>query len=76
MQSSALLETYMLVDQIVLLLIPQETSSLLFFKSLLWSSGACISTAEHRYIGKDTELPIISLQLKSRYRSCTEGWMA
>lgn len=32
MQSSALLETYMLVDQIVLLLIPQETRSLLFLR--------------------------------------------
>lgn len=32
MQSNALLETPMLVDQIVLLPIPQETSSLLFFR--------------------------------------------
>lgn len=32
MQSNALLEIYMLVDQIVLLSIPQETSSLLFFR--------------------------------------------
>lgn len=32
MRSNALLEIYMLVDQIVLLSIPRETSSLLFFR--------------------------------------------
>lgn len=60
MQSNTLLEISTLVDQIVLLPVPQETSSLLL-GGLLGSSGACISIAEHRYVVKNTKLPITSL---------------
>lgn len=64
MQSNALLEIPMLVDQIILLPVPQETS-LVPFGGLLGSSGACISTVEHRYVVKNTEPPIISLLYSS-----------
>lgn len=77
MQSGALLEIPMLVDQIILLPVLQETSSLLFW-GLLESSGACISIAEHRYVVKNTELPIISLLFGSGtggVLALRDGWL-
>lgn len=71
MQSNALLEIPTLVDQIILLPGPQKISSLLFL-GLLGFSGACISIAEHRYVVKNTKLPIISLL----YSSGTGGVLA